>query len=824
MTTTAARTATFGRILDHLHRGGKYAHWWRGDSKSSAWFEVGSRTDCPRWTGNIYFSVHPCTSIPDDKPEQHVKSRLAYIAAINCFYAEFDVGDRYADKIAIRQHLDTLPLLPSVVVDSGGGLQCYWLLHNTFTIDDDNRQHIKSVQYAWVDVVGSDEGAKDLARVLRVPGTLNCKPKYEPDYPTVTIESANLNLTYSLEEFERLTEDLRVELDQRRQQTSTDSGASPIVLSMDDHDLIDRLRRKSLKNERLWMGDTGDFNDDHSRADQALCNELAYYTGKDPERMDRLFRQSGLWRDKWNREDYRTATIDRAIADTPHTYDPNYRSNGYHDEYEAGFAPPTTNGTGPVTKSGNVAFAAELLRMAIDVNHPIDDLKLIIRRLSDDERNTSEITGQLARALPAERDRAKWLASCGHTGDSKAATWLAALRSLPHDFALNQLEDDVEVDGQRLDDVTRSKIYLDMERHGASKTYVDDTINVLASEHTYHPVRCYLESLEWDGQNHLSKLLHHIRGDDRIVTYPNSDKAPLHWLLIRRWLLGCVARALDGDSNNAFKHQTPMLVFIGGQGIGKSSFVRWLVSGIGYEFHQEGPINPSSTEDKRGMVTKWIWEVSELGATLRKADREAMKGFITQEWHTYRKPWGKSLVTKPTLCNLVGTINAETGFLDDPTGHRRFLPVVVTAIDRRYSSTVDINQLWAQLVHDYRNGQSPELSQLEREALQGVYEHHEIDNPLQAYVQMFFDVEPGNEALQCHTATIIQRLREFGIALNNNNRAAGREVNDALAPMGLRQSDDKITIDGVRARGWLGIAPNSKRPQRSGRYDGGLGL
>jgi predicted P-loop ATPase len=299
-----------------------------------------------------------------------------------------------------------------------------------------------------------------------------------------------------------------------------------------------------------------------------------------------------------------------------------------------------------------------------------------------------------------------------------------------------------------------------------------------------------------------------------MATYPDGTQVPLHGLLIKRWLLGCVARALDGGKAEAFKHQTPMLVIIGKQGLGKSSFVRWLVSGVGYEFHQEGPIDPHSIEDKRSMVTKWIWEVSELGASLRKSDRDALKGIITQEWHTYRKPWGRYNITKPTLCNFVGTINPETGFLDDPTGHRRFLPIQLTTIERGYESAIEVDQLWAEIVALYLGGESPELTQIERDALVQVYEKHEVENPLQTYIAMYFDVLPGNVKMRCTTAEIISRLRSFGININNEPRVSGRILNDTLAPMGL--ISDRWKINGIKVSGWCGIEPNGKTPLSNG--------
>ena len=53
---------------------------------------------------------------------------------------------------------------------------------------------------------------------------------------------------------------------------------------------------------------------DWSKADAALCQHLAFWTGKDCERMDRLFRMSGLYREKWEREDYRRGTILLAVG------------------------------------------------------------------------------------------------------------------------------------------------------------------------------------------------------------------------------------------------------------------------------------------------------------------------------------------------------------------------------------------------------------------------------------------------------------------------------------------------------------------------------
>jgi hypothetical protein len=74
---------------------------------------------------------------------------------------------------------------------------------------------------------------------------------------------------------------------------------------------------------RLWYGDTSANNGDDSAADLALCNKLVFYFGPNVDTIDSLFRQSKLYRQKWDRSDYRTATINKAIVGTPDTYTPS---------------------------------------------------------------------------------------------------------------------------------------------------------------------------------------------------------------------------------------------------------------------------------------------------------------------------------------------------------------------------------------------------------------------------------------------------------------------------------------------------------------------
>ena len=82
-------------------------------------------------------------------------------------------------------------------------------------------------------------------------------------------------------------------------------------------DILERARnaRSGGKFVALFdKGDTSAYNGDDSSADIALCNQLAFYLQGDAAAVDAAFRESALYRPKWERNDYRQATISKAIA------------------------------------------------------------------------------------------------------------------------------------------------------------------------------------------------------------------------------------------------------------------------------------------------------------------------------------------------------------------------------------------------------------------------------------------------------------------------------------------------------------------------------
>lgn len=108
-----------------------------------------------------------------------------------------------------------------------------------------------------------------------------------------------------------------------------DMSEASFQTMISDNELIERI--KNSKNGQDFMslyfdGDLTNNKGNHSGADLALCTILAFWTNKNREQMDRIFRTSALMRPKWERKlgetTYGEATIDKAISTTIETYTP----------------------------------------------------------------------------------------------------------------------------------------------------------------------------------------------------------------------------------------------------------------------------------------------------------------------------------------------------------------------------------------------------------------------------------------------------------------------------------------------------------------------
>jgi P4 family phage/plasmid primase-like protien len=172
--------ATVGYMLDRdpvydllykLNRGGSWGSLWTSDTDETIWYRPGLIPDMSLYSHlkAMYYSVNP------RKQNLGLKRRgcIEDVEAVNALYADLDMKDDWS-----QEKVDNLPIKPTVIIPSGGGWQPLWILKEPVKVTDENRNELNELQHAFVEYIGGDPGAQDIARVLRLPGSYN--HKYDP--------------------------------------------------------------------------------------------------------------------------------------------------------------------------------------------------------------------------------------------------------------------------------------------------------------------------------------------------------------------------------------------------------------------------------------------------------------------------------------------------------------------------------------------------------------------------------------------------------------------------------------------------------------------
>ena len=248
-------------------------------------------------------------------------------------------------------------------------------------------------------------------------------------------------------------------------------------------------------------------------------------------------------------------------------------------------------------------------------------------------------------------------------------------------------------------DYTYFRCYIE-ENYGL-KIRINDypkAFEALAQEQRYHPIKQYLDNLpEWDGVKRVDTLLHDYLGtDDNAYTRE----------VMRKTLCAAYMRIYHAG----IKYDT-MPVLNGPQGIGKST----LLAKLGGEWFNDN-VSLLGIRDKtavEGLQQGWIIELSEVDGGIRRSDIEAVKAFISRTDDRYRPAYGRALESHPRQCVFFGTANAESGYLSDPTGNRRFLNIPCRAGAEKHPwdlTDEEVRQIWAEVRQHVQDGEDLLLS------------------------------------------------------------------------------------------------------------------
>ena len=224
---------------------------------------------------------------------------------------------------------------------------------------------------------------------------------------------------------------------------------------------------------------------------------------------------------------------------------------------------------------------------------------------------------------------------------------------------------------------------------------IQDAVMVIANENRYHPVRDFLNGLQWDGTERIRYCLHRFLGAD---TDDYTCEA------MRLFLLGAISRVFHPGCKFEI-----MLCLVGGQGAGKSTFFRFLA--LKDEWFTDDLRRLDDDNVYRKLQGHWIVEMAEMLAQANAKSIEEIKSFLSRQKETYKIPYETHPEDRPRQCIFCGTSNNLKFLPMDRTGNRRFAPVLIHPeaaathiLANEKESRAYFGQMWAEAMEIYRSG------------------------------------------------------------------------------------------------------------------------
>lgn len=381
----------------------------------------------------------------------------------------------------------------------------------------------------------------------------------------------------------------------------------------------------------------------------------------------------------------------------------------------------------------------------------------------------------------------------------------------------NQLLDGMEIKGEvpwkhpskfwRDADDAQLISYVDAHYGTFSARNYDIAVTKVADDRAYHPIREFIESLpEWDKVPRVDTLL---------VDYLGAGDTAYVRAVTRKTLCAAISRVLRPGCKF-----DSMLVLNGPQGVGKST----LIAKLAGEWFSDS-LNLGDTKDKTAaekLQGYWILEIGEL-AGLKKAEVETLRSFLSRQNDIYRAAFGKRATPHLRQCVFFGTTNAESGYLRDTSGNRRFWPVKTPGSGKKQSWNLtheEILQIWAEALVYVRQGEklylSPEMDALAKDEQREAMESDEREGLVREYLDTLLPERWAEmdlfERRNFLTGSDFGSLQEkgtvkrtsvsnmeiwcecFGKERANLRRTDSNELTGILARLGWKRAESKVRI------------------------------
>lgn len=364
----------------------------------------------------------------------------------------------------------------------------------------------------------------------------------------------------------------------------------------------------------------------------------------------------------------------------------------------------------------------------------------------------------------------------------------------------------LKLNGRILDGVIDDLIIREIRVYIATKYKIDykktdiaDMLEVVAGEHSYNPLKSYLERCE-------SEYRHLVNQDDPfgiLRYYLNIEDNKYNRIIMDLFFRGAVAKVFDSTVKFDF-----VLDLTGRQGVGKTQFFEGLFT------HKYFTTVETFTDkdDKARMVRNWCVFDDEMVAS-KKASFSELKKFITETKLEYRPPYASSDRRLPKSFIIVRATN-DHDYLNDLTGERRFLVAEVhkdTAYKGRKWTEKDRRAFWGAMVVAWKSNQSLTLTDEQEKLVNDVRSRYkfvdEIDEDVDRYLNTLY---PKN----MYQFPITDRTRYYYIhdMMNNGYHVGsnGKEIPLDTDKYGELVERDKVAVNLFFSEVYLNNSPNPK--------------
>ena len=396
------------------------------------------------------------------------------------------------------------------------------------------------------------------------------------------------------------------------------------------------------------------------------------------------------------------------------------------------------------------------------------------------------------------------------------ATVMTRLSNLYPGIRRNLITDQIEFgprdQPQQLPD--SSTTYIRISRGSGEiypKTMVNDLIQVLGYEHRYNPVRGYLENCLSREQpcpyfDKMATTLLGVDGDDLENPILSSGQRVADAIL-ERFCVGAVARAMEPGCDMPW-----MPILVGPQNCGKSAFFRCITPP-----QDSGP--SWSTTVQQGMAhikdrphilhAGWIVVIDEVERYFSRRYVEELKNLISvSQDYSAKKYMNESWYPRNFV--LAGATN-NRDFLIDPTGNRRFLPIVVrgkvSSKENPNVRIIDLDRLqgdrdaiWAAAYQAYLAGRPRLFSSSELAEVKPYVDGFTRDNSIAYHVARALDRSPSGFYKGRRYVQTAEVLQAMGLDVKDSSRIQ-RETIDAMKQLGWLP--ERIRIMKKVTRVWL---------------------